>query len=275
MLIKFQVKTNIGHTEGVSGLAAIIKAAYAMKNRQVPKNLNYAVGNPKIKLNDWHLKVPTNLTSWPADKPLRVSINNFGYGGTNSHVILESSPLGNASVNGTGHEATYKGHTAATNGYTATMNGHLTIANETNEKGNSRVFIVSAKDPNVTRNIAKNLATHLRTTIGTEEEPLLNDLSYTLSERRSRLDYAAAIRARSLAELSDLLENSTLKVSQTGSKKPRLCFVFNGQGAQWHAMGRELLAAYPVFAAAIREADEVFRGYGAEWSLYGKKNLFF
>lgn len=221
-----------------------------MKNRQVPANLNYVVGNPKINLKDWHLKVPTSLTTWPAEKPLRVSVNNFGYGGTNSHVILEGAPPGHASING--------------NRYAITNNGK-------NERRNARVFIVSAKDANVARNIAKNLATYLKRSIENGEEPLLDDLAYTLADRRSRLDYAAAVKAESLAELSDLLESSALKISQVPSKKPRLGFVFNGQGAQWHAMGRELLATYPIFASAIKEASEVLRDHGADWSLYGKK----
>jgi acyl transferase domain-containing protein len=51
------VKTNVGHTEPVSGLAAIIKVAYAMKKRQIPPNLNIEKTNPRIPLADWHLEV--------------------------------------------------------------------------------------------------------------------------------------------------------------------------------------------------------------------------
>ncbi|KAK3328388.1 hypothetical protein B0T19DRAFT_475997 [Cercophora scortea] len=244
------VKTNIGHTEPVSGLAAIIKTAYAMKNRQVAANLNYTVGNPKIKLDDWRLRVPTSLTAWPTDKPLRASINNFGYGGANSHVILEAAPQDYSHSNG---------H----------ANGHAVNGEEKGDDGASRVFIVSAKDASTTRTVAKNLAAHLRHSIdsGEDSKLSLNDLAYTLAERRSRLGSVAVVRASSLSELADRLENPLLKVSQTASKKPRLGFVFNGQGAQWHAMGRELLTAYPVFAAAAKEADGVLRSYGADWSL--------
>lgn len=59
-LLVGSVKTNIGHTEPVSGLAAIIKAAVAMKHRQVAPNQNYETPNPKIKLDEWHLKVSFN-----------------------------------------------------------------------------------------------------------------------------------------------------------------------------------------------------------------------
>lgn len=51
------VKTNVGHTEPVSGLAAVIKTALAMKNRQIPPNVNYEIPNPNIPLQEWNLKV--------------------------------------------------------------------------------------------------------------------------------------------------------------------------------------------------------------------------
>ena len=86
------VKTNVGHTEPVSGLAAIIKTTFALKNALIPPNLNYETGNPEIPLGEWHLRLPTMLTPWPKHKLLRASINNFGYGGTNGHVILDPAP---------------------------------------------------------------------------------------------------------------------------------------------------------------------------------------
>lgn len=50
-----------------------------------------------------------------------------------------------------------------------------------------------------------------------------------------------------------------------------LGFVFTGQGAQWHAMGRELYhrhhGGYPVYKAALERADRCLRRLGAAWSL--------
>lgn len=83
------IKKNVGHPKPVSGLAAIIKTTFALKNRLIPPNLNFEIPNPQIDLQGWHLKVPTTPVPWPQDKLLRASVNNFGYGGTNSHLILE------------------------------------------------------------------------------------------------------------------------------------------------------------------------------------------
>lgn len=51
------IKTNIGHTEPVSGLAAIIKTTFVLRNGLIPPNLNYRNTNPKIPLQEWNLKV--------------------------------------------------------------------------------------------------------------------------------------------------------------------------------------------------------------------------
>ncbi|KAL9112783.1 MAG: hypothetical protein Q9227_003086 [Pyrenula ochraceoflavens] len=239
------IKTNIGHTEGVSGLAAIIKTAYAFKHRQIPANLNYKTTNSKIKLDEWHLKVPTHLTPWPQNKLLRASINNFGYGGTNAHVILENAPPMHSYANG--------------------VNGFQHNGVHTSER--YRVFVLSAKDPAVCQVMAKNLAAHLRQALEEGLEPPLGDLAFTLAERRSRLPWTMAVRASTIEELIDTLEHPTTKPIQS-SKRPRLGFVFNGQGAQWYAMGRELITAYPVFGSSIHRAGQILKEYGATWSLY-------
>ncbi|TVY81978.1 Asperfuranone polyketide synthase afoG, partial [Lachnellula suecica] len=87
------VKTNIGHTEAASGLAAVIKVVLALENGQIPPSVNFEKLNPELRFEEWGLKVATKLEPWPAaeDEARRASINNFGFGGTNSHVILEDA----------------------------------------------------------------------------------------------------------------------------------------------------------------------------------------
>ena len=55
-------KPNIGHTEPVSGLASIIKAAYVLQSGFIPPNTNYEKTNPKIPLEEWNLQVRVRPT---------------------------------------------------------------------------------------------------------------------------------------------------------------------------------------------------------------------
>ncbi|KAF3055679.1 Lovastatin diketide synthase LovF [Daldinia childiae] len=242
------IKTNIGHTEPVSGLAAVIKTALSLKHGQIAPNMNYEEKNPMIKLEEWNLKVPTELTPWPQEKPFRASINNFGYGGSNSHVILERAPNVQSGTN--------------------KVNGHTTCRDDAHSSSAHRVYLLSAKDANSCQQMAKNLAAFLHQSSQGGYSLSLSSLAYTLAERRSRLPWMIAVRASNLEELTVQLEHSSAKTPLHSTRRPRLGFVFNGQGAQWYAMGRELITAYPVFDAAIHEADQILKDYGATWSLY-------
>ena len=51
------VKSNIGHLESSSGLAAIIKVALAFEKGYIPPSINYDSPNPGIHFNRWKLKV--------------------------------------------------------------------------------------------------------------------------------------------------------------------------------------------------------------------------
>ena len=155
------------------------------------------------------------------------------------------------------------------------LNGSIANANGTVDNDcASRVYVLSSKDATVTQALAKRFATYIRQSITSRTQLLPADLAYTLAERRSRFPWGVAVKARSLDDLADRLDESKLKATRERRTTPRIGFVFNGQGAQWHAMGRELIAAYPIFSSAIWRADETLAEYGATWSLHGEFSLF-
>ncbi|OHW95298.1 polyketide synthase [Colletotrichum incanum] len=84
------VKPNIGHTEAASGLVSVIKAVLALEHGLIPPNIKFAEPNPDIPFTDLGLTVPTKLTPFPANRSKRVSVNSFGVGGANAHVILDA-----------------------------------------------------------------------------------------------------------------------------------------------------------------------------------------
>jgi acyl transferase domain-containing protein len=51
------VKTNIGHLEGASGLAGLIKTVLSLENGLIAPNCNFEKANKRIPLEEWRLKV--------------------------------------------------------------------------------------------------------------------------------------------------------------------------------------------------------------------------
>lgn len=98
-------------------------------------------------------------------------------------------------------------------------------------------------------------------------ETLLRDLAYTLSERRSLLEWRAAITASTVEELIGCIDS--FEGELLGAlKNPGIAFVFTGQGSQWPGMGRELMR-YPAFATIMEECDGYLQDLGAPWLLLG------
>ncbi|KAK2755488.1 Type I Iterative PKS [Arachnomyces sp. PD_36] len=235
------VKSNLGHTEAASGLAAIIKVAKALERGQIPPSINLEQINSSLDLRGGRLKIAQVLDLWPSAGIRRASVNNFGYGGSNTHVIMED---------------------ALDSSMEYSRKRPLALEKDVSPR---KVFVLSAKDEGSAKRIKENLLAHLESSAAAGRETSLQALSYTLGQRRSRFPYTIAFSAASLSELSTNLANPALKpVYEVGV--PRLGFVFTGQGSQWHAMGRELIKEYPVFYQALQEADAIFREFGAPWS---------
>jgi acyl transferase domain-containing protein len=87
------------------------------------------------------------------------------------------------------------------------------------------------------------------------ENSLMGNLAYTLGERRSHHPWKVAVPSRASHELIPILASTSITPSRS-SVEPKVGFIFTGQGAQWHAMGRELMDVYPAFASTMRLIDE-------------------
>ncbi|KAE8154183.1 polyketide synthase [Aspergillus avenaceus] len=85
------VKPNVGHSEGASGITSVIKSVLALEHKIIPPNVYFEQPNPNIPFIDAKLQVPIEATPWPSSRHERISVNSFGIGGTNAHLILDST----------------------------------------------------------------------------------------------------------------------------------------------------------------------------------------
>ena len=172
-------------------------------------------------------------------------MSNFGYGGTNSHVILDDP-----------------------SNYKARFSNGFVNGTRQSDKSYRRVFLLSAKDEGAITSVKANLQEYLGQKVDQAIYSSCDDLAYTLGQRRSVFSWVTAISATSIQDLKEKLGSDTVKPTRS-IEMPRLGFVFTGQGAQWHAMGRELISAYPIFGSTVHEADECMKDFGCSWSVYG------
>ena len=330
------VKSNIGHLGGAAGIAGLLKSVYVLERGIIPQNIWFEKANPKI-LDEWHFKFPVEPTLWPQEGLRRVSVNSFGYGGSNAHVVLDdalhflrmhghhrtvlrptlptklhatdgnvtegsSVESSKGKVNcrngeNSSHEKFLHGDTHITNGfvnksstsmvgeevhrddnglmneingingnYKIVENGHN--SNGTRNGNSTRLFIFSSFDENGIQRLAKSYHKHLsKKALSREDEgPYLDDLSYTLASKRTKFNWRTSVVASSLSSLQAGLENKPKAVRALADLAPHLAFVFTGQGAQWYAMGRELIA-YNTFSQSLFAADKYLTEIGCSWSL--------
>ncbi|XP_039311732.1 fatty acid synthase-like [Solenopsis invicta] len=84
------VKSNMGHLEPASVLCSIAKVLITMETGVIPANLHFNTRNPNIPaLKEGRVRVVDKATPWNGGF---MSINSFGFGSTNAHIILMSSP---------------------------------------------------------------------------------------------------------------------------------------------------------------------------------------
>ncbi|KAL8387382.1 hypothetical protein RB595_009943 [Gaeumannomyces hyphopodioides] len=240
------IKTNIGHLEGAAGVAGLIKAALAVEKGFIPKHLNYEEPNPAIDFSEWRVRVPTELTPWPEKGLRRASVNCFGFGGTNSHAIVEDAAhhLAEARLPGFHGCHLFESSNSRPPPSQATVNNA------------PRLFVFSAHEKGRVGVVVRSHAPYFRKKITQEDSSdIMDRYEHTLLQRRSRLEYRAYFISRNREDLVKKLSTGAVGtvIQSPRDTNIRLAFVFSGQGAQWWAMGRELLD-YPVFQESIEAA---------------------
>jgi acyl transferase domain-containing protein/acyl-CoA synthetase (AMP-forming)/AMP-acid ligase II/acyl carrier protein/SAM-dependent methyltransferase len=229
------VKTNVGHLQIASGLVGFIKAALALHHKTIPPTLHFNAPNPAIDFGNSPFYVNTAPVDWqPVDTPRRAGVNSLGIGGTNSHVILEEAPPPEVSKA------------------------------EANAVDRARhVLMLSARSEQALAELARRYAAFL----ATHPDIPLADLCFTANTGRKPFEKRLALTVESAAELGEDLADFAAGLNPgrvalgewDGQRRPKIAFLFTGQGSQYAGMGRELYDTQPSFRRSLDRCAEILR----------------
>ncbi|KMS65808.1 hypothetical protein ACH49_30300, partial [Streptomyces leeuwenhoekii] len=217
------LKSNIGHTAGAAGVAGVIKMIMAMREGVLPRTLHIDEPSSHVDWSAGAVELLTEPVEWPeTGEPRRAAVSSFGMSGTNAHVILEQAP--------------------ETDQATEPVTVSLPVV----------PWLLSAKSPSALAAQAGRLLAHAD---GAGLDAV--DIGYSLARTRAPLENRAVLIGkdtetllRRAAALADDPGTADAVGSTTGEDQP-VAVLFSGQGSQRAAMGRELHAAFPVFADAF------------------------
>ncbi|KAK6495993.1 hypothetical protein TWF481_002022 [Arthrobotrys musiformis] len=240
-------KANIGHLEAASGIAGVIKSVLVLENGVIPPIADLVTLNPEIDDVYYRLKFPNKPIPWPSSGLRRASVNSFGFGGTNAHVILDDAKcfLAERGLHG----------------------NHNTDSTEQLNSPDSRPYllVLSAADRNGIKRLGESYSSFFSKKPFHSNETYRR-LSYTLKNHRTSLPWKSYSVANSKESLISLDKELSVPQRSISPKDLSLAFVFTGQGAQWPRMGIELMQ-YPAFSESIKESAQYLRELGCYWDL--------
>ncbi|MEU0838787.1 type I polyketide synthase [Streptomyces sp. NPDC005962] len=221
------IKSNIGHSQAAAGVAGVIKMVEAIRHGTLPKTLHIDAATPQVDWDAGNVRLLTEARAWPdTGRPRRAAVSSFGVSGTNAHVIIEQAdPDADPEPRSAGRPSAVP-----------------------------VPLPLSARSTAALRAQARQLADLLRNTLGLD--PV--DVGFSLATGRAALTRRAVVigsdREELLTALTALADDTDDAALGAAARPTGLtAFLFTGQGSQRLGMGRELHAAFPVFARAFDE----------------------
>ena len=254
------VKTNIGHLEAAAGIAGLIKVVLSLHEGEIPAHLNLKKLNQRISLEGTTFLIPQQRQPWPESRRRLAGVSAFGFGGTNVHVIIEEAP----------------------------GRGARTVPNcEVEVERPVHILALSAQSETALQALAGRYAAYRGAQWSRVREAHFHnspnadpvaDICFTANVGRAHFAHRVAITANSSAQLRERLEalakgsashethfhNSPEGVQHGKTyarERPKIAFLFTGQGSQYFGMGRLLYETQPTFRRALDRCDQILRSY--------------
>lgn len=231
------VKSNIGHLESASGMAALAKIVFSFENNLYPRTIHLDSPSSAIPFTQYNIApATTDITLNKDSRPVMAGLCNYGFGGTNAHAVLRSPSDSEAA---------------------RVPTGDIVPANR---------LIVSAHSVEA----LKELCGHYADLI-TQPDADVDQIARAAAHQRDLLTHRAVFpipnRDVAVSRLRRFEKGDSAAaiagVQRAGSK---VALVFSGNGCQWVGMGLAALERNSDFAREMRAIDAYFRPV-AGWSL--------
>nr|VFK30698.1 MAG: Acyl transferase domain-containing protein [Candidatus Kentron sp. MB]VFK75343.1 MAG: Acyl transferase domain-containing protein [Candidatus Kentron sp. MB] len=223
------VKTNIGHLEAAAGIAGVIKTVLVLQHREIPPHPHFDTINPHLDITGALLSIPTKPIPWLTEQSKFAGVSSFGFGGTNAHAVLASAPVSQAP----------------------------SAETQTTPERPQHILTLSAQDELALPDLARAYTRYFQAHPETE----LANACFTAAVGRSHFTHRLALVAASSEEAIEKLQTADYLVHKAPTGKPKLAFLFTGQGSEYVDMGRQLYETEPTFRKTMERCDEILRPF--------------
>jgi acyl transferase domain-containing protein/phosphopantetheinyl transferase/acyl carrier protein len=238
------VKSMIGHLIPAAGIAGLIKAALSLHHKILPPTLHVEEPDPKLEIERTPFYLNTATRPWihgSPHLPRRAGVNSFGFGGINTHAVLEE----------------YPGHTDDLAVYDRTWENELILID-----GATRQELISRCEA------ALEFLAH-------QSDAALVDIAYSLNRRLEGQPYRLAIVAESRENLNQKLTHALQRLKdqhrsrikdRSGiyffenalARQGKVAFLFPGEGSQYVNMLQDLCRHFPEVRRCFDLLDRAF-----------------
>ncbi|TGJ83286.1 hypothetical protein E0Z10_g5505 [Xylaria hypoxylon] len=231
------VKGNIGHTEGASGVAGLIKTLLMIQKRAIPRQASHKKLNPKVELVPGQLEIPTATIPWTAE-PLIACVSNHGAAGSIVAIVIREPFLQRHSPGERQHQSKYP-------------------------------LVVSGNSESSLRANCDMLRQYISSSNFEPNASALADLTFSLSETQNRnLSHVFSKDVASISELSqklfDLASNSNSQLSHLIPKSKPVILAFGGQHKRFVGLNESVYRGCTILRSHLNECDGVLKSFGHE-----------
>ncbi|KAK8075465.1 Type I Polyketide synthases (Type I PKS) [Apiospora hydei] len=225
------LKGLIGHTEGASGVIALIKILLMMHEGCVPPQASFSSINPLIKaVSSDNMEITTTPKPWEDEFKVAL-INNYGAAGSNASMVIKQAPK---------------------------MDRGKPVVTSTAFKV---PFYISGLDEKAIKAYAARLRQFIAKNTMSGNDLAMENLAFNINRQSNwNLGRALVFKAESLQDLDEKL--ASCETFETPIPRP-VILCFGGQVAKFVGLDRGVLEKSAVLRSHLDASDKVCRSLGA------------